>query len=163
VGGRGHLNSISGLFITGRSGGDEDGGAGEDGYEDLNGDEDFEDLEGADGNGDVPEAQDKAAALAAKKAELKRKFDEQYDDPSGAKLEFDDEAKAALFAQAAPNAAELLGVDVDTCTADTGLRAGTYVRLELQAVPAELVEHFDPAYPLVVGELLGAEERMGFM
>jgi ribosome biogenesis protein BMS1 len=157
------LDSIRGLFITGRSGGDEDGGAGENGYEDFNGGADFEDLEGADGDGDVPEAQDKATALAAKKAELKRKFDEQYDDPSGAKLDFYDEAKAALSAQAALNAAEFAGVDADTRTAVAGLRAGTYVRLELHSVPAELVEHFDPAYPLVVGGLLGAEERMGFV
>jgi ribosome biogenesis protein BMS1 len=154
------LDSIRGLFITGPAGGDEDGDGGGDGngWEDLEGGAEFEDLEGGADAAAAP-----ADKLAAKKAELKRKFDEQYDDPEGAPQSFYDDAKAAMSAQAALNAAEFAGVDAETRAAVAGLRAGTYVRLELAGVPAELVAHFDPAYPLVVGGLLPAEERMGFV
>jgi ribosome biogenesis protein BMS1 len=163
------LNSIRHLFITGGSGeGDENGYDGENGYEDLEGGGDFEDMEvDGDGASGGSAAQDpetsKRATLAAKKAELKRKFDEQYDDPEASKLDFYEEAKDAMAKQAALNAAEFTGVDAETRALVEGHRPGTYVRIELTSVPAELVEHFDPSYPIIVGGLLPAEERMGFL
>jgi ribosome biogenesis protein BMS1 len=163
------LDSIRHLFITGGSGeGDENGYDGENGYEDLEGSGDFEDMEvDGDGAGGGSAAQDpetsKRATLAAKKAELKRKFDEQYDDPEASKLDFYEEAKDAMAKQAALNAAEFTDVDAETRALVEGHRPGTYVRIELTSVPAELVEHFDPSYPIIVGGLLPAEERMGFL
>jgi hypothetical protein len=41
--------------------------------------------------------------------------------------------------------------------------AGLYVRVEIHGVPCELVENFDPAYPLVLGGLLPSEEAMGYL
>jgi ribosome biogenesis protein BMS1 len=166
------LDSLRRLFITGTAGGDEDedGGGDGEGYEDLEGGEfeDLEDAEGGGGNGDnakpAPDAAaGRAAALAAKKAALKRKFDEQYDDPEADKLDFYDEQKAEMAAQAAVNAAEFAGIDAAARAAVEGLRPGTYVRLEFTGAPAELVQHFDPRFPLLVGGLLPAEERMGVL
>lgn len=44
-----------------------------------------------------------------------------------------------------------------------GYRAGTYIRLELQGVPCELVANFDPRFPILVGGLGQAEEGVGYM
>jgi hypothetical protein len=44
-----------------------------------------------------------------------------------------------------------------------GYRAGTYIRLELQGVPCELVANFDPRFPILVGGLGQAEEAVGYM
>ena len=104
-----------------------------------------------------------AAALAAKKAELKRKFDEQYDEPDAEKADFYTEAKDAMARQQQLNRAEFEGVDPEARALLEGHRPGSYVRLELAGVPAEMVEHFDPTYPLVVGGLLPAEERFGYV
>nr|VWP00954.1 MDR efflux pump ABC3 [Ganoderma boninense] len=164
------LDSIRHLFITGSSpqqaegldsNGDpyeEEGGSyGEDDDEDV-GDDDGE------GNGESrPSLNKDAAALAAKKAELKRKFDEQYDEPDAAKTDFYTEAKEAMTRQQQLNRAEFEGVDPEARALLEGYRPGTYVRLELTSVPAEMVENFDPTYPLVVGGLLPAEERFGYV
>lgn len=162
------LDSIRNLFITGGSG-TADGG-GDDGYEDLEGGADFEDLEaqgdsntaGADATSADPEAA-RAAALAAKKELLKKKFDEQYDDPESSKMDFYDEKKEEIARQLQLNRAEFEGIDPEARALVEGYRPGSYVRIELADVPAEMIEHFDPAYPIVVGGLLPAEERFGYV
>ena len=101
------LDSIRSLFITGSH--DEVSGeqpAADDEYEDLEGG-DFEDLE-ADAT-DAPAGpsqsassdleSSRTAALAIKKEALKRKFDEQYDDPESSKLDFYDTQKEEISRQ----------------------------------------------------------------
>jgi len=44
-----------------------------------------------------------------------------------------------------------------------GYRPGLYVRIEMENIPAELVENFNPHYPLIVGGLLPSEEAMGYV
>ncbi|KAI0350353.1 DUF663-domain-containing protein [Trametes cingulata] len=166
------LDSIRNLFITGSSsqpaeGVDENGEP----YEDAEGDdgsraegeEDDEDEDAEDGVSKKPSLNKDAAALAAKKAELKRKFDEQYDEPDAAKSDFYTETKEAMAKQQQLNRAEFEGVDPEARALIEGYRPGTYVRMELVNVPAEMVENFDPTYPIVVGGLLPAEERFGYV
>ncbi|OJT13845.1 Ribosome biogenesis protein bms1 [Trametes pubescens] len=154
------LDSIRSLFITGSSSQPAEG-------VDENG-EPYEDEEGADGSqagdeDDEGEDGKDAASLAAKKAELKRKFDEQYDEPDAAKTDFYTEIKDAMAQQQQLNRAEFEGVDPEARALIEGHRPGTYIRMELTDVPAEMVENFDPSYPLVVGGLLPAEERFGYV
>jgi ribosome biogenesis protein BMS1 len=109
--------------------------------------------------------EEQEAALAAKKAELKRKFDEQYDDheDDGEKMDFYGEKKDEMARQLKLNQQEFEGVDAETRALVEGYRPGTYVRLEFEDVPCELVEHFNSANPIIVGGLLPAEERFGFL
>ncbi|KAF5345517.1 hypothetical protein D9758_012033 [Tetrapyrgos nigripes] len=165
------LESIRHLFITGESNLEETGAeVDENGepYEEEGGD--FEDLEAPD---ESPEAGPsssrddtetiRAANLAAKKEALKRRFDEEYDDPEASKLDFYDEKKEEMARQLQLNKAEFEGVDEESRALVEGFRPGAYVRIELADVPCEMVEHFDPTYPIVVGGLLPAEERFGYV
>jgi len=151
------LDSIRHLFITGGGQEEEDGGrdSSEGGFEDLEA-------------GDVPEGakeaeEAQAKALAAKKKALKGKFDEQYDDPEASKMDFYDTKKEEMAQQLRLNRAEFEGVSTETRALVEGFRPGIYVRIEIGNVPCELVENFEPSYPLLVGGLLPAEEKFGFV
>ncbi|KAF9487769.1 DUF663-domain-containing protein [Pleurotus eryngii] len=150
------LDSIRNLFITGASG---------DADEESEGDAEgasFEDLES--GPVDTTNEKSRADALAAKKAELKRKFDEQYDEPSSSNVDFYTEKKDEMARQLELNRAEFAAIeDPETRALVEGYAPGAYVRIELGDVPCELVNHFDPTYPIIVGGLLAAEERFGFV
>ncbi|KAG9111073.1 Glycoside hydrolase 2 (Mannanase, beta-galactosidase) [Ceratobasidium sp. 392] len=154
------LNSIRHLFITGGPNTDNTTTEGEPYEDDAEGG--FEDLE-APASSTPTKLEDD---LATKKALLKRKFDEQYDDPDDdptANMDFYDQKKDELARQLQLNRAELEGLDEETRVLVEGHHAGAYVRVELENVPCELVEHFDPAFPIIVGGLLPAEERFGFV
>lgn len=172
------LDSIAYMFIT-RPGAD--GVDGED-YEQEGGD--FEDLENEgeveaeaeQAGDDVPyigkggtsiqkAEESRAEALAAKKEALKRKFDEEYDDPDAEqeKMDFYDEQKAEMARQQQVNDAEFANVDAETRAQIEGHRAGSYVRLEIDNVPCEMIENFDPSFPIIVGGLLSSEERFGYL
>ncbi|KAG8750230.1 Glycoside hydrolase 2 (Mannanase, beta-galactosidase) [Serendipita sp. 396] len=101
--------------------------------------------------------------LAAKKEALKRKFDQQYDDPEEAKMSFYDEKKEEFAQQLRMNRQEFEDVDQQTRALVEGYRPGSYVRVELVDVPCELVDNFDPSYPIILGGLLPAEERFGIL
>lgn len=133
---------------------------------DADADEDGESDADANGGDDADDGDEdaRAKALAAKKEALKRRFDEQYDDPDAdTKQDWYDEQKDALAAQAALNKAEFESVDEDVRHQVVGYQPGCYVRIELSKVAYELVENFDPAYPLLVGGLLASEESFGFI
>ncbi|KAF7325702.1 hypothetical protein MKEN_00420400 [Mycena kentingensis (nom. inval.)] len=161
------LDSLRRLFITGGdTQGAEGGGAEEEDYEEDGGD--FEDLEAGDGPSSAPppapyEETARAKALAAKKEELKRKFDEQYDDPEASKLDFYTEKKDEISRQLQLNLDEFKDVPAEARALVEGYRPGAYVRIELDDVPCEMIENFDPRYPIVVGGLLAAEERFGYV
>ena len=163
------LDSIRGLFITGNH--DAVEGDADNEYEDLEGGG-FEDLEADTTNAEAGPSRPPlntnpvssgASALAAKKEALKRKFDEQYDDPESSKLDFYETQKDEISRQLQLNRAEFEDVDAESRALVEGYRPGSYVRIELADVPCEMIEHFDPTYPIVVGGLLPAEERFGYI
>ena len=162
------LDSIRHLFITGGNdpsldevAGSHNGDASDDGTDEDEDEKTTPDVK--DGTARVDNTDSRVAALVAKKEALKRKFDEQYDDPESAKQDFYTEAKEAISAQRSLNRAEFADVDATTRSLVEGYRPGSYVRLELHSVPCELSEHFDATRPLVVGGLLSAEEQFGFV
>lgn len=164
------LDSFRHLFITGNtSSGNQDLDAADGIDDDGNG---FEDLEA--GPSSTPAVastgfktmeEEREDALARKKADLKRKFDEQYDDPEedGDKMDFYEEKKDEMARQLRLNREEFEGVDEETRALVEGHRPGSYVRIELADVPCELIKHFNPSNPIIVGGLLPAEERFGFV
>lgn len=162
------LDSIRHLFITGGEAGEEDGADGEEradaGFQGFGseGEGEGEDSEASD-EGEAGQTS-RDAALAKKKAALKKKFDEQYDDPDEAlKGDWYDEQKAELAKQAESNRLAFEGEDEETRQSIEGFRPGAYVRLQLSRIPCEMVEHFDPHYPILVGGLLSSEEVMGYV
>ncbi|KIK80930.1 hypothetical protein PAXRUDRAFT_15522 [Paxillus rubicundulus Ve08.2h10] len=157
------LESLRSMFITGYP----SVPAGEvvepNDYESEGGD--FEDLETGEYQR-VPQPEEsetaRATALVVKKEALKRKFDEQYDDPED-KMDFYNEKKDEINRQLQLNRAEFEGIDAEARALVEGHRPGTYVRIELASVPCEMIENFDPHYPIIVGGLLPAEERFGYL
>jgi ribosome biogenesis protein BMS1 len=154
------LDSIRHLFITGR---DADEGEEVDAeeradanFEGFSDEEEENEEDGEEGNME--------SALAKKKAALKKKFDEQYDDPDEAlKGDWYDEQKAELAKQAEANKQAFEGEDEETRHLIEGYRPGAYVRLQLSNIPCEMVDYFDPHYPVLVGGLLASEEVMGYV
>ena len=148
------LDTIRPQFITG-SGDSFNQGRGSEGPE-VDGD--FQDLEP-----DVDESDSRAAAILAKRESLRRKFDEQYEDPDASARGFYDERKEEMAKQSTLNRKEFQSLDEQMRTAVEGFPPGSYLRIEVERVPCEMVENFDPTYPIIVGGLLAAEERFGFV
>uniref|UniRef100_A0A6N2LGF7 Ribosome biogenesis protein BMS1/TSR1 C-terminal domain-containing protein n=1 Tax=Salix viminalis TaxID=40686 RepID=A0A6N2LGF7_SALVM len=107
-----------------------------------------------------------------KKLALRAKFDAQYpflvksshlhlqvDDKHGAKFHrgqaneigYLDKLKEEIEIRKQRNIAELNDLDEETRLEIEGFQTGTYLRLELHDVPFEMVEHFDPCDPILVG------------
>ena len=150
----GALDLIRQLFITGLDNLLCRGGEGED--PEVDGD--FEDLEhNAEGD------RSHGVALVAKRESLRRKFDEQYEDPDAPTKGFYDERKEEIAKQSTVNREEFQALDEDIRTTIEGFPPGSYLRIEVEGVPCEMVENFDPNYPIIVGGLLAAEERFGFV
>ncbi|PWN36783.1 DUF663-domain-containing protein [Meira miltonrushii] len=162
------LDSIRHLFITGAEAQAEDGDDGEEradegftGFQDEDADEGDE--EGP--HDDEDQGEDaRMRALTKKKELLKKKFDEQYDDPDEA-LQGDwyEEQKAELTKQADANRRAFEDEDETTRQLLEGYRPGAYVRLQLTSIPCEFVDNFDPHFPILVGGLLASEQVMGYM
>jgi len=148
------LDNIHQLFITGQ--GDLPGQDEEREGSEVDGD--FEDLEP-----NMDEDRSRSAALLSKMESLQRKFNEQYEDPVASAKGFYDERKEEMAKQSAVNREEFQTLDEDTRTAIEGFPPGSYLRLEVEGVPCEMVENFDPTYPIIVGGLLAAEERFSFV
>ncbi|XP_015379973.1 PREDICTED: ribosome biogenesis protein BMS1 homolog [Diuraphis noxia] len=166
--------SIKDMFVTGKWSRDEDATALlEDDNEELYGD--FEDLEtgekveGQDFDSDkdsVIEKPNKPLTedeLIEKKKKLKEQFDENYDDKEGGPSTYYDELKEEASKQAQLNKSQFEGMDDEIRVQLEGYRSGMYVRVELDAMPCELVSNFDPSYPLIIGGLQSGEENIGFL
>nr|XP_043620460.1 ribosome biogenesis protein BMS1 homolog [Erigeron canadensis] len=116
-----------------------------------------------------------------KKLALRAKFDAQYngsespdeDDDKNRKSKdnnsqtneggFLDKLKEEAELQRQRNIAELNDLDEATRIDIEGYRTGTYLRLEIHGVPYEMIEHFDPFHPILVGGIGLTEENVGYM
>lgn len=101
--------------------------------------------------------------LIEKKKKLKQQFDENYDDKEEAPSTYYDELKEEASKQAQLNKSQFEGMDDEIRVQLEGYRAGMYVRVELDAMPCELVNNFDPSYPVIIGGLQSGEENIGFL
>lgn len=100
-------------------------------------------------------------ALAEKKAKLKAQFDAEYDHHGD--NSYYDEMKQNLEKQSQLNKTVFQEMHDDLRVQIEGYRPGMYVRIELDDVPAEFINHFDPNYPLVIGSLNMSEENIGYV
>jgi ribosome biogenesis protein BMS1 len=174
-----YLETIRNRFITGdpdavNQNGDQEDDEGVDMEDEIYGD--FEDLETGE-NGDTAISEDETdemekelspeEALVKKKEDLKKKFNAQYDgdfdedEDKGAS--FYEEVKKQMKEQTDLNRQEFENDDPILRAQVEGHRAGQYVRVRLENVPAEFAEHFDPQCPIVVGGLLANEDRYGYV
>ncbi|XP_020698587.1 ribosome biogenesis protein BMS1 homolog isoform X1 [Dendrobium catenatum] len=168
----------------------EEGDAEEEEEEALYGD--FEDLETGDvfKNQSVDDAKEdeviemedpEVEERRLKKLALRAKFDAQYDE-SEISDEEDDKAKGKNISSVGANTgsyfdkmkeemelrkqmniSELNELDEATRVEVEGFRTGTYLRLEVHNVPFELVEHFNPHHPVLVGGIGLGEDNVGYM
>uniref|UniRef100_A0A6N2LGS9 Ribosome biogenesis protein BMS1/TSR1 C-terminal domain-containing protein n=1 Tax=Salix viminalis TaxID=40686 RepID=A0A6N2LGS9_SALVM len=74
-----------------------------------------------------------------------------------------DKLKEEIEIRKQRNIAELNDLDEETRLEIEGFQTGTYLRLELHDVPFEMVEHFDPCDPILVGGIGLGEEHVGYM
>ncbi|WVZ56824.1 hypothetical protein U9M48_007300 [Paspalum notatum var. saurae] len=165
------INSIRDRFVTGNWSkaalrGQESNENGEDG-EEIYGD--FEDLE----TGEVHMSQTAETAegnsVIHKEDDPELSADEVDDDKKKSRREqsnggdYFDKLKEEMELRKQMNISELNNLDEDTRVDIEGFRTGTYVRLEVHGVPFELVEHFDPCHPILVGGVGLGEENTGYM
>ena len=61
------------------------------------------------------------------------------------------------------NRAEFDGLPDEARIQYEGFRPGLYVRVQINNVPAEFVDNFDPTYPVILGGLLPAEQSIGYV
>nr|KJB20109.1 hypothetical protein B456_003G133300 [Gossypium raimondii] len=155
-------------------------------------DGDFEDLETGEkyeshqkddsSNGGIEKEDDDAIEeRRLKKLALRAKFDAHYDGSESPEEETDkqnggkfhhsqandsgyyDKLKEEIELQKQINIAELEDLDETTRLEIEGFRTGMYLRLEVQDVPFEMIEYFDPCHPILVGGIGLGEENVGYM
>ncbi|ETE66937.1 Ribosome biogenesis protein BMS1-like protein [Ophiophagus hannah] len=159
------MDSIRDCFVTGKWEADKDAEKLLKEDEEIYGD--FEDLEtgavenkeeegNAGKNPEVAKEEEEQKKRIAKKRKLKEMFDAEYD---GNATYFDD-LKEELQNQAQLNRLEFEDQDDETRIQYEGFRPGMYIRVELENVPCELVLHFDPRYPIILGGLGNTEGNM---
>nr|XP_030871244.2 ribosome biogenesis protein BMS1 homolog isoform X2 [Gorilla gorilla gorilla] len=172
------MNSIRDCFVTGKWEDDKDATKVLAEDEELYGD--FEDLETGDvhkgksgpntQNEDVekevkeeidPDEEESAKKKHLdKKRKLKEMFDAEYDE--GESTYFDD-LKGEMQKQAQLNRAEFEDQDDEARVQYEGFRPGMYVRVEIENVPCEFVQNFDPHYPIILGGLGNSEGNVGYV
>ncbi|KDP37695.1 hypothetical protein JCGZ_06352 [Jatropha curcas] len=146
-------------------------------FEDLETGEKFESSQKDESGNGAMETEDELAIeeRRLKKLALRAKFDADYDGSESPEEEVDekegqadesgyiDKLKKEIELQKQRNIAGLEDLDEETRLDIEGFRTGTYLRLEVHNVPFEMVEHFDPCHPILVGGLGFGEENVGYM
>ncbi len=150
------LSLLKSRFITGAVDAEEGEEADEEG---------FEDLEHATVNDSAISPEDD---LAKKKAELKKKFDSEFDsrydkaDGDAADKTYYEEMKESMTKQQELNRAAFAAEDPKLREQLEGIQPGTYVRIVITRMPCELMENFSPQNIVVLGGLLTNEASLGF-
>ncbi|KRZ91606.1 Ribosome biogenesis protein bms1 [Trichinella sp. T8] len=135
--------------------------------------DDFEDLEAKEEEDEVDAKEEKNTSMQEKKDEdvekqkaeirmekkrkLKHMFDAEFDETR----KFHRAMTEQVNQQSELNRNEFANMDDDERVLYEGFRPGMYVRMQIQSIPCELVENFDPSYPYVIGGLLAAETSIG--
>ena len=101
------------------------------------------------------------AAVDAAAARPKKKRSGRYGEDEEEETYYD-AIKRDMAERAARTEAALADFSPEQRLAMEGVRPGTYVRVTLRGVPCELVEHFDPRSPLLLGGLGGVETASGY-
>lgn len=159
------LEGLRDRFITGKIGSDNDS----DGMEEEEGD--FEDLEEGDEeeNEEADEQNAKLAEIEAKKEQLKKKFDLEYDSKTLEKAELDkdktlfDLKKEEMKEQMLANREAFANLDGELREQLEGVQPGNYCRILISDMPCEFVDFFDPKYHIVVGGLQPMETQFGLV
>lgn len=76
---------------------------------------------------------------------------------------FFDKMKEDIELRRQMNISELNQLDESTRVEVAGFSTGTYLRLEVHGVPFQMIEHFDPCHPILVGGIGVGEEKPGYM
>ncbi|KAH9519773.1 Glycoside hydrolase 2 (Mannanase, beta-galactosidase) [Bulinus truncatus] len=97
----------------------------------------------------------------AKKRKIKELFDKEYDNKGDA--DFYDSWKQETEEQAKLNKAEFEDLPEEQRVEFEGFRPGMYVRIEFEQMPCELIESFDPTYPIIIGGMTNVEEKLGYV
>jgi len=128
---------------------------------DASDEENEEEEEEEDAAGDEVKDEEKTAKQKAweKKMKLKAAFDRQYDDKGNPTESYFEQWKKETEEQSAQNKEVFADLTDDVRVGYEGFRAGMYVRVLLKNVPCELVDNFNPRYPLIVGGLLPNEQK----
>ncbi|XP_050945584.1 ribosome biogenesis protein bms1 isoform X2 [Cucumis melo] len=77
--------------------------------------------------------------------------------------DYHDKMKEEIEIRKQRNKAELDNIDEAFRLRIEGFQSGTYVRLEVHGVSCEMVEHFDPCQPILVGGIGPGEDDVGYM
>lgn len=152
-------------------------------FEDLETGEQYRSQEAGDAGNDAIHKENDSSIeeRRLKKLALRAKFDAQCDGSESSDEEinaehgskfhrrqanesgFFDKLKEEVELRKQMNMAELNDLDEETRIEVEGFRTGTYLRLEVHDVPFEMVEHFDPFHPVLVGGIGLGEENVGYM
>ncbi|CDW55052.1 ribosome biogenesis protein bms1 [Trichuris trichiura] len=94
-----------------------------------------------------------------KKRRLKEMFNAEYDETR----KFHRDMVAELDYQTNLNRLEFENMDDSDRIDYEGFRPGMYVRVQINGLPCELVDNFDPNYPYIIGGLLPGEQRLSYV
>nr|KAG5696027.1 hypothetical protein BaRGS_013933 [Batillaria attramentaria] len=96
-----------------------------------------------------------------KKRKMKEMFNAEYDTKGDD--QFYTAWKAEMEEQAKLNRNEFENLSEEMRQQMEGFRPGLYVRVEVDGIPCEFIQHFNPNYPVVLGGLTSVEENIGYV